>query len=99
MTASEDCIACHACCRYWRVEVTEDDIRREPRLRDHVKPGKETQWIIGNGKTEQCVLLGADGKCEIYETRPDACREFAVDSAMCRLSRSFADLPEVVPLG
>ncbi len=96
---TDECIACHACCRYWRVEVTEADVIREPRLRDHIEKDEDDRWIISNRKSERCVFLGDDGRCEIYETRPTACRDFDVNSEMCQISRRFADLPEVVSLG
>ena len=36
-----------------------------------------------------CRHLTASGRCGIYETRPDVCREFAVDKALCRKAREY----------
>jgi Fe-S-cluster containining protein len=35
----------------------------------------------------RCQHLGEDNKCQIYETRPQICRDFEVGSYFCRMMR------------
>ena len=49
-----------------------------------------TQTALGTMLHCQCSKLGTDGKCTVYETRPDTCRTFTVGCRECRVSiRTF----------
>ena len=38
-----------------------------------------------------CSALGLDGRCTIYQNRPQDCREFAINCAMCKTARAVED--------
>jgi Fe-S-cluster containining protein len=35
----------------------------------------------------ECKNLDADGKCKIYDNRPDVCREYETGGEMCKAAR------------
>lgn len=82
---------CGRCCEALIIEATAFDARREPRIRERGSPitegGQvpldECDWLL-NGKGGPCVFLGrnpeGEAVCEIYETRPLACRLFDCNS-------------------
>lgn len=77
-----DCLTCANCCKTTSPIFRDADIRR---IAKHLKI-KESQLIQNNLKMDEesdyvlqkspCVFLGADNKCDIYEVRPLACREY-----------------------
>ncbi len=94
------CRQCGNCCRAFWIEVSDDDLNREPRLKDRVIPindvppnvrgsvgGRGEQWVIPKTKGNQCpFLIGEknDTLCSIYDTRPDACRNFIPSAFLCQ---------------
>jgi len=94
------CRQCGVCCHVDMIAyITENDMRRwekEQRLDiiSHVR-GTEIQWfgdiiLTGNGiHIQSCTFLNYDGNvffCDIYETRPQVCRDYMPgSSALCPL--------------
>ncbi len=82
---------CGHCCERLLIEATAFDARREPRIRERASitdeggllPYEEADWLL-NGPTGACVFFHRDaqgqGVCDIYDTRPLACRLFDCDS-------------------
>jgi Fe-S-cluster containining protein len=76
-----DCTQCGNCCRYFHVGITPDDL---PRLASAVGQPPETiaaqlldfdcegEWAVFHGPP--CLFLRPDNLCQIYTSRPDACR-------------------------
>lgn len=86
------CASCTgACCRGWDVRVTKKDADRlgkhaskieryaQPLFTGEVGHMKKTDWKnpVTGEKEPACIMLGKDGRCTIYEVRPDACRAFS----------------------
>lgn len=77
-----DCLTCANCCKTTSPIFRDADIRR---ISKHLKM-KESQFIDSYLKMDEendfvlqkspCHFLGADNKCDIYEVRPLACREY-----------------------
>ncbi len=77
-----DCLTCANCCKTTSPIFRDADIRR---IAKHLRM-KEAQFISSYLKMDDesdyvlqkspCHFLGADNKCEIYEVRPLACREY-----------------------
>ncbi len=77
-----DCLTCANCCKTTSPIFRDADIRR---IAKHLRM-KESQFIDSYLKMDDendyvlqkspCHFLGADNKCEIYEVRPLACREY-----------------------
>jgi Fe-S-cluster containining protein len=77
-----DCLACANCCKTTSPIFRDADIRR---IAKHMRM-KESQFIHSYLKMDEendyvlqkspCHFLGADNKCDIYEVRPLACREY-----------------------
>lgn len=98
------CDGCGACCRTWRVLVSEADAAREPRIRDE---GRElrgdtqtTHWkfqLFPLPFREACCFLGEDQRCGVYEARPQVCRDFEAGSPRCQEARKLSGLPPLPP--
>jgi Fe-S-cluster containining protein len=77
-----DCLTCANCCKTTSPIFRDADIRR---IAKHLRM-KEAKFIISYLKMDEesdyvlqkspCHFLGSDNKCEIYEVRPLACREY-----------------------
>ncbi len=77
-----DCLTCANCCKTTSPIFRDADIRR---IAKHVRM-KESQFIDSYLKMDEendyvlqkspCHFLGSDNKCDIYEVRPLACREY-----------------------
>lgn len=79
------CDRCDAvCCRLIVVLMPDDQIPAHlTTISDH---GLRT---MSRGEDGWCVALdGAHMCCSIYETRPAACRRFAMDGPYCRTTRA-----------
>lgn len=91
----QECTQCGACCNRYRVEVTQEDIDREPRLVDHsFAPDELSRAYFNTSDTAVRILFVGEGKrcafydeavgCTIYETRPAECREYIPSILNCR---------------
>ncbi len=77
-----DCLTCANCCKTTSPIFRDADIRR---IAKHLRM-KESQFISSYLKMDEendyvlqkspCHFLGSDNKCDIYEVRPLACREY-----------------------
>ena len=99
-----ECDGCGACCRTWRVLVSEEDALREPRiaqesklLPEHVRSPGWDYLLFPLPFHEGCCFLSADQRCDIYDTRPRVCRDFAAGSQRCQEARKLAGLGELLP--
>ena len=84
---NEQCRKCGACCRAGYVlHLTEDDLTREPRLRQHTD-GRyyDGTWLLPTG--EGCPLLDGN-ECSIHDTKPWDCQQFVPGDARCRELRA-----------
>jgi len=97
----EFCIECHACCHHLVLKLKPQDLGRNikaalaaeeyepakyrlmPRKRadDGQTYGKSPTWNF------YCPFLPGSGHCNIYETRPDACRLFKRGGTACHTQR------------
>lgn len=78
-----DCTRCANCCRTLCPDFTDDDIDR---IALHLGQPREkfiTAFLIWDEedrcyrtKTKPCPLLGADGRCTVYDVRPATCRDY-----------------------
>jgi uncharacterized protein len=78
-----DCTRCANCCRNLRPEFSDEDIDR---IANHL--GQTREQFISNflewdevqqryqTKSSPCPLLGDDGKCTVYDVRPETCRGY-----------------------
>lgn len=82
VSARTDCTACTRCCQERYIVVDDKDIRRIARrlkvsadafAREHVALADDGVLQFAQ---KPCPLLGSDGKCTVYEDRPQACRDF-----------------------
>ena len=80
--AQTDCLSCANCCKTTSPIFYEKDIER---LAAHfkIKPGAfiEKYLRIDEDKdvvlrSAPCSFLGSDNYCSVYESRPNACREY-----------------------
>ncbi len=77
-----DCLTCANCCKTTAPLIIDKDIAR---IAKHFRM-KEQKFIITylevgddnefSFKSVPCVFLGVDNKCNIYDVRPKACREY-----------------------
>lgn len=78
------CLRCGSCCTYLTIGVINPDSRYEEPdvikfleyhgvtvIDNPIVPGTKTLHV-----PVKCLKLLPDGKCEIYETRPNVCRNF-----------------------
>jgi len=77
-----DCLDCANCCKSIPPIVSRNDTKR---IAQHLGMGKKAftdQYLTTDSdgdtvfKQSPCVFLQADNKCEIYEVRPTACRQY-----------------------
>lgn len=80
--AKIDCLSCANCCKTTSPIFRDIDIKRiSKRLRlnemqfisTYLRMDEESDYVL---KTSPCAFLGTDNKCDIYEDRPLACREY-----------------------
>lgn len=108
-----ECDGCGACCRTWRVFVTQSDAVRASRITVEGREIAEHLWNaepVAPGEPEPlrwqlfplpfhegCVFLGEDQRCGVYASRPTVCREFAAGSPRCQEARQLQSLPPLAP--
>jgi len=99
-----ECDSCGACCKTWRILVSEEDAVREPRI------AAEARRLPENQKTEHwafqlfplpfheaCCFLDGENRCTIYDTRPRVCRVFEAGSDRCQEARREQGLEPLSP--
>lgn len=77
-----DCLTCANCCKTTSPIFRDADIRRIAKhlrikesqlIQNYLKMDDESDYVL---QKSPCYFLGADNKCDIYEVRPLACREY-----------------------
>ena len=77
-----DCLTCANCCKTTSPIFRDADIRRIAKhlrikesqlIQNYLKMDEESDYVL---QKSPCTFLGADNKCDIYEVRPLACREY-----------------------
>jgi Fe-S-cluster containining protein len=78
-----DCTRCANCCRHLRPEFTDEDIDR---IANHLGQTRDefiTNFLEWDDEQQQyrtksapCPLLSDDGKCTVYDVRPETCRGY-----------------------
>lgn len=106
------CLACGACCAYYRVSFHWSEAERflggTTPTELTVRVGPHRVAMRGTcGTSPRCVALigeiGRDVRCTIYERRPSPCREFAASwangthSERCDRARAAHGLPPLEP--
>ena len=103
--ADYECDGCGACCRTFPIFAGDADAEREPRV--EAEGLRLAEHLGGPGYTirlyplpfhEACCFLDTDQRCDIYETRPGVCREFAAGSEQCQEARRRNGLSELEPV-
>jgi Fe-S-cluster containining protein len=83
------CDSCNgACCRWWILPLAILDAipaDAERWLRFHLE-----QHPRGLIIPVSCQMLNSEGKCSIYDHRPQVCVDFKVDGADCREARTLS---------
>lgn len=81
-------IRCHqckgACCEGITIPVTNLSTDAKRWLMLHKGVSLNDQGIVFDNPCEQ---LGEDGKCKIYNSRPQGCVDYEVNSTACQLAR------------
>ncbi len=83
----KSCETCGACCKGWPIGLDESD-----NIPEHMvyKPRNEMLLVKVDG-VNQCVALGPDNRCTIYENRPKTCRNFKRGSLNCQAALASPD--------
>ncbi|MBI1838087.1 MAG: YkgJ family cysteine cluster protein [Flavobacteriia bacterium] len=77
-----DCLECANCCKTTSPIFRDIDIKRISKkmklaeknfISNYLKLDDEKDYVL---KNSPCVFLGNDNKCNIYDIRPLACKEF-----------------------
>jgi Fe-S-cluster containining protein len=77
-----DCLACANCCKTTSPIFRDVDIKRIAKylrlkeqqfIHQYLKMDEEGDYVL---QQSPCSFLGPDNKCDIYEYRPLACREY-----------------------
>jgi len=86
MTESEICLKCTGCCRYITVEIDKPRSKEKVQLYRWYLLHKNVQIYIDNEGAwnllfiTPCSELQMDGKCGIYATRPQICKDYSPKS-------------------
>jgi Fe-S-cluster containining protein len=94
----ESCIACHACCHHLVLKLSHADLGRSRQtalaaeFRLALAGGSDEIRLMPRKKQDggwdfYCPFLSGSGTCNIYDTRPDACRVFKRGSDECHEQR------------
>lgn len=97
-----ECDGCGACCRTKLVDVFEEDLLREPRLKEPMtvlrEPGIDYEIGFINCITNgACPFLDPENRCSIYPTRPVACVIFPAGSEDCQAARKALNISPLEP--
>jgi len=90
------CDGCGACCCVYPVIVSEADAVLEPRIAVEGKRAPHDRSSIRLNAIEvpaACCFLDKQQRCDIYDTRPRICREFAAGGQQCQEARVQQGIP------
>lgn len=77
-----DCLVCANCCKTTSPIFRDIDIKRISKrfrtteiqfISTYLRMDEDRDYVL---KSSPCTFLGTDNKCDIYEDRPLACREY-----------------------
>ncbi len=77
-----DCLDCANCCKTTSPIFRDIDIKRIAKhlrekesnfISQYLRLDEDNDWVL---KTSPCPFLNFDNKCEIYDVRPLACKEY-----------------------
>lgn len=77
-----DCLECANCCKTTSPIFRDVDIKRISKrlklseqhfIKNYLRIDEDNDYVL---QSSPCAFLGADNKCDIYEDRPLACREY-----------------------
>ena len=90
----EPCKSCKGqCCKVgFIVTVTETDIIYNDESLVHQNEGF-IKNMKSNGDGYTCIALDSEGKCSIWQKRPQACRDFEANSDRCKALRKLYGRP------
>ena len=78
-----DCTRCANCCRKLRPALSDEDIDRIANFLHQTREQFITDFLEWDERQLQywirstpCPLLGVDGKCTVYDVRPQTCMEY-----------------------
>jgi len=77
-----DCLDCANCCTSIPAHITKSDSKRIAKYLGMKEKQFETDYLIRDDDQDwvlnstPCVFLADDNKCEIYDVRPKACRQY-----------------------
>jgi Fe-S-cluster containining protein len=97
MTQSEICCKCTGCCRYVSVDIPSPRSKERIDLYVWYLIHKNVQIFIDHDGDwfllfiTPCTKLLPDGRCGIYETRPDICRDYSADNCS-RTGKDYSHL-------
>lgn len=83
MTESEICVKCSGCCRYVSVDIEKPKTKEQIDTYVYYILHRNVQIYIDNDKKwnilfiTPCSELLPNGMCNIYETRPQICRDYS----------------------
>lgn len=102
MEKTYECDDCGACCRAKLIDVFEEDILREPRVREEMSPLREPGLdgeigYLNCTGAGACSFLSDQNRCTIYPTRPAVCVLFPAGGEQCQEVRQAAGLPPLEP--
>lgn len=78
------CTSCASCCRNQIVPVTQADAALLPPGMYESRAGYHA--VMRKASNGDCIALSGN-RCAIYEHRPDVCRRFERDGALCNQAR------------
>uniref|UniRef100_A0A6M3J8S0 Putative zinc-or iron-chelating protein n=1 Tax=viral metagenome TaxID=1070528 RepID=A0A6M3J8S0_9ZZZZ len=97
-TVSLECENCGACChRDQFVELTTEDIEREPRLKEIMIPMRDVPQSVKINRNKYpyvfrthqgCPFLSYNKKCLIHNNKPEACKNYIPSLVTCRMARA-----------
>lgn len=96
----ENCEGCGACCRMmvvppFRRDATIDEFQNKqiPQgLLNEILPDWEVRFLLPE---RPCSWFDENsGRCRHYELRPEACRDFAINSPSCLACREKFEIPD-----
>lgn len=98
-TDSEICINCNECCRWMSFTLNPPNAVAEGELAHYYTlHGCKIVRVVGQQRMFVvmvpciCRQLGDDGRCAVYEERPDLCRNY--DGRQDPLMRKYCRLPK-----
>lgn len=100
-----ECDCCGACCKTFLVFASDADAAREPRVAAEGQPlaaqHASERWryrLFPLPFLSSCAFLNGENRCEVYLTRPDACRHVIAGERQCREAREFHGLAPLAPV-